>query len=109
MHLSSAIQHLYPKANPFRDFLVQDDTDGRGPYIAYWGLDAPQPTDEELQHAWDEYQKSNDFSAKPESLEQRIQILEQQNASLLLLMSEIQGDKRKKSNVLMSFWGSGKK
>ncbi|KAA9003995.1 hypothetical protein F4V43_11330 [Paenibacillus spiritus] len=108
MHLPSAIQHLYPDADAFRDFIVQDDSDGRGPYIAYWGLDSPQPTDEELQQAWAEYQKTDNPSTKPKSLEQRIVTLEQQNASLLLALTEVQGEKRKNRGGLMSLW-SGKK
>jgi hypothetical protein len=30
----------------------------RGPYIAYWGLDDPQPTEAELQAAWEAYQEA---------------------------------------------------
>jgi hypothetical protein len=46
------------------DFIVQDDSDGKGPYIAAWnvkdasGIDVPQPTDADLQAAWDAMQPS---------------------------------------------------
>jgi hypothetical protein len=30
----------------------------RGPYIAYWGLDEPEPTEAELQAAWEAYQEA---------------------------------------------------
>ena len=51
--LSSKIKE-YLKANSitevdFRsDVLLQDDSDGNGPYIKEWNLDTPQPTQEQL-------------------------------------------------------------
>ncbi|MBY9079056.1 hypothetical protein KIH86_21820 [Paenibacillus sp. HN-1] len=108
MHIPSAILHLYPSAEPLRDFIVQDDgptpvlrpgaeekgrvryeikppeageepvegvnfrfgidynrlVEGedydlidKGPYIAVWNIDAPKPTEAELQAAWEAYQQ----------------------------------------------------
>jgi hypothetical protein len=34
--LSQALQYLYPDASARLDYRLQDDSDGRGPYIAYW-------------------------------------------------------------------------
>ena len=49
-----AIQYLqqqYPNANFLKDIILQDDSDGKGPYIKYWGIGSPRPTDEELNFA----------------------------------------------------------
>lgn len=56
MNISQAIMHLYPQALPMTDFIVQDDSDGNGPYIAQWNMEDPQPTLEDLQSAWNAMQ-----------------------------------------------------
>jgi hypothetical protein len=62
MNKVQAILHLYPNAIPGVDFIVQDDSDGRGAYIAMWNLkdaqgnNIPQPSEEELQAAWEAYE-----------------------------------------------------
>jgi len=56
MNIAQAIMHLYPQANPMMDFIVQDDSDGEGPYIAQWNIEEPQLTEEELQAAWNAMQ-----------------------------------------------------
>lgn len=53
MQLFATIKHLFPAADPLVDFRLQDDSDGRGPYIAAWHVDAPQPTIEELAATWE--------------------------------------------------------
>lgn len=53
MNIALAIMHLYPQANPMTDFIVQDDSDGNGAYIAKWNMEEDQPTEEEMQAAWD--------------------------------------------------------
>lgn len=58
MNIALSIIYLYPKANPMTDFIVQDDSDGKGPYIALWNLDKPQPTETELLSAWEAYQEA---------------------------------------------------
>lgn len=51
--LSTTIK-LYAEANGVsdvdftKDVLLQDDSDGKGPYIKEWNLDIAQPTDEQL-------------------------------------------------------------
>lgn len=32
----NAIKYLYPAADPLVDFAIQDNSDGRGPFIAKW-------------------------------------------------------------------------
>lgn len=65
MNIAQAIIHLFPQANPMTDFIVQDDSDGNGAYIAQWNLkdaegnDVPQPTDVDLQTAWDSMQPTD--------------------------------------------------
>ncbi|MEC0231277.1 XkdW family protein [Paenibacillus alba] len=56
MNIALAIMHLFPKANPMMDFIVQDDSDGNGAYIAQWNLEKPKPTEAELKAAWDDMQ-----------------------------------------------------
>lgn len=41
--LHAAIRAAYPGANPLTDYIVQDDSDGRGPYLAVWNLTGPLP------------------------------------------------------------------
>ncbi|MGO4269819.1 XkdW family protein [Paenibacillus sp. TAF58] len=60
MNIPQAIIHLFPQANPMLDFIVQDDSDGEGPYIAQWNMQEPLPTEEELQAAWAALQPTPD-------------------------------------------------
>lgn len=138
MNISLAITHLYPDADPMRDFTVQDNgpepelregaeekgrvryeikqpdegeepiegvhyrygidynllTEGedydlveRGPHIAVWNLDAPQPTEAELQAAWEAYQEAE--ANKPPELTE-IEQLRMDNAGLLLELAQTQ-------------------
>lgn len=50
MNLAIAIGQLFPDADPFGDYIVQDD--GAGAYIAQFNLPEPQPTPAELDAAW---------------------------------------------------------
>jgi hypothetical protein len=45
-----AIKHLFPGIEDHQ-FLLQDDSDGRGPYIAKWDHPSPQPTPQQIQAA----------------------------------------------------------
>ncbi len=50
MNMSHAISYLYPDASPIEDFrVVVEDSIQR---IEHWGLDAPLPTQEQLEAAW---------------------------------------------------------
>lgn len=54
MNKSLAIMWLFPEAKPADDFAIgQDET---GQFITHWGIEAPIPTDEELETAWEAYQ-----------------------------------------------------
>lgn len=43
------LQLKFPDAIFLRDIVLRDD--GNGPYIYYWGLGSPQPTEQELNQA----------------------------------------------------------
>lgn len=58
MNIALAIMHLYKGADSTNDFIVQDDSNGEGPYIAGWNLTELQPTDAELQAAWAAYEEA---------------------------------------------------
>lgn len=76
MNIALAIMHLYPDAKPLVDFTVIKDE--KGQKIVEWNLDAPQPTEQELETAWDEYQ-ANPPQEEPSELDmlgQRIVDLE---------------------------------
>jgi hypothetical protein len=45
---------------PEIDFSLQDDSDGRGVYIAKWISDTPQPTEAEIETAHAEWQAEYD-------------------------------------------------
>lgn len=51
--------YLFPNAKSGIDFTVRDDGDGRGQFIDIWNLEQKQPSDEQLQNAWEEIQKNN--------------------------------------------------
>jgi hypothetical protein len=53
----------------------------RGPYIAVWNLDVPQPTQEELEAAWEELQQLPE-PEPPESIEDKAGRLELENKLL---------------------------
>jgi hypothetical protein len=53
MILAHAIRHLFPNADPQRDYELRDD--GAGAFIARWNLPNPQPTPAELIAASDAY------------------------------------------------------
>ncbi len=50
----NALQYLkeqFPNASFLKDILLQDD--GQGPYIKYWGVGTPKPTEDEINRAAD--------------------------------------------------------
>lgn len=51
INLPTAIVYLFPHAVNGIDFRIEDEGDGIQ-RIAFWGLEEPQPTEEELQAAW---------------------------------------------------------
>jgi hypothetical protein len=52
MDITLAIKHIYPKLNSREDFEVFDL--GEGIFVE-WKSEKPQPTEEELQTAWNDY------------------------------------------------------
>ena len=47
--IALVLRHLYPEADPLRDYTVSDD--GSGPRLTAWHLPTPQPTEAELNAA----------------------------------------------------------
>lgn len=89
MDISLALWHLFPAAVPFQDYLVRDDMDGNGPYIdeAVWKLEAPIPSQAELEAAWEAYQQAEANKPPPPPTDaERITQLEQTQAELLLAL-----------------------
>lgn len=41
--LHAAIRAAYPDADSLTDYIIQDDSDGRGPYLAVWNIIGPVP------------------------------------------------------------------
>lgn len=87
MNLTVTIQYLFPHAESHKDFLVMDDGDGSGAYIADWNLDAPIPSVEELTDAWEEFQAN--LPEPPKSIEE---ILLQENADLSFQVMVLEGE-----------------
>ena len=55
MNIAQAIIHLYPDSKPLIDFIVQDDSDGNGAYIASWNLSDEQPSPSQLEQAYADF------------------------------------------------------
>ena len=45
----SYLRNTFPNVNFLKDIILQDD--GDGPYIKYWGIGTPRPTEEEINAA----------------------------------------------------------
>lgn len=50
MSIYHAIKYIYPGIRDDQ-FRLQDDSDGRGPYIARWEFDQPEPTPAQIEQA----------------------------------------------------------
>lgn len=42
------LQQNYPNASFMSDIILQDDSDGRDPYVKHWGVGTSKPTEEEI-------------------------------------------------------------
>ncbi|MDQ0976619.1 hypothetical protein QFZ31_006671 [Neobacillus niacini] len=62
MNIAQAIMTLYTDAIPMENFVVRDDSDGRGQYIDEWHLPYPQPTTIELEQSWFKFLKDAKLS-----------------------------------------------
>lgn len=56
MELGATLSYLYPNLENGRDYILMDK--GEGPAIVSWNADAPQPTESELQSAWEQLQEN---------------------------------------------------
>ncbi|PAD65376.1 phage portal protein [Bacillus siamensis] len=74
MNIGKAILYQYPKSDPTKDFIVQNDENGTSSYIAQWNLNAPIPTKEQLEAWWEELQKNPPYEP-PDQIEMLAQEL----------------------------------
>ena len=63
MSIGGALKILLPNAVPFVDYVLQDDSDGGGAYIAQWNLVAQQPTQADLLTASTLYETGEKWEA----------------------------------------------
>ena len=63
------LKQRYPEIDFLRNVVLQDD--GQGPYIKYWGLGSPKPTEQELNTA----AESMVPKIQPPSIEEQLQLL----------------------------------
>ncbi|BFT75227.1 XkdW family protein [Paenibacillus sp. P36] len=83
MNIPQTIISLFPHAQPLTDFIVQDDSDGNGPYIAQWHLEQPQPTEKELQSAWKAMQPTPESQIANAKLSKTAELNAACNAAIL--------------------------
>lgn len=79
MNIAKAINYMYPELDPFRDFEVRDDSNGKGAYLAVWNATYAKPTDEQLTawyEAWEVAEANKPIPKTPDQL--RIEQLEGQ-------------------------------
>jgi XkdW protein len=61
MNKAIAIQQIYPHAKPVENFVVVNDEGTQN--IIQWNYSEPQPTEEDLQNAWNAYVASSPVEA----------------------------------------------
>ncbi|MEC0242759.1 XkdW family protein [Paenibacillus dokdonensis] len=86
MNKALAIMYMFPGADPSSDFIVLDD-DGVQTIIE-WNIDAPEPTEDELQQAWEEYLKQP-APEPPKPLETQMSELKSDNEQLRQAILEL--------------------
>jgi XkdW protein len=69
MNIALALQHLFPEKKQPDDYYVFE-VDGV-PEIIKWNMEVPQPTEEELQTAWNDYLAN--LPAEPLTIEQQLE------------------------------------
>lgn len=65
------LQQQFPNVSFLDDIILQDNGDGSGPHIKYWGIGEPQPTEEELNIA----AESMTPKVLPPSVEEQLHLL----------------------------------
>ncbi|KZE67000.1 hypothetical protein AWM68_19865 [Fictibacillus phosphorivorans] len=98
MDIAKTILHLYPDAVPLKDFTIMELLDGNGPFISEWNIAVPEPTNEELQAAWEEIKdippvipktEIEILTEKNEQLEKELAITKEDNIANMLAITEI--------------------
>ncbi len=60
IQLVHSLEYLFPEAISLVDYVIQDNSDGKDPFIADWNLIDPQPTQAELDQAWIDWLAESD-------------------------------------------------
>lgn len=60
IQLVRSLEYLFPDAVSLVDYVIQDNSDGKDPFVAEWNLADPQPTQVELDQAWLDWQAGAD-------------------------------------------------
>jgi len=47
-NFAEAVRRIYPGATFFRDIIIQDNLDGRGPILIAWNVAGPIPSDADI-------------------------------------------------------------
>lgn len=95
MELGATLSYLYPNLTNGEDYFVLNK--GEGPYIASWNADMSQPTEAELQTAWEQLQANPPVEPLSPIDELRLenkllkQQLEQTNADMAAFMDYVLG------------------
>jgi hypothetical protein len=74
-----AIERLFPNANWRTDWSVENNNDGKGDVLVLWAIDAPIPTDAEIEAALltpDKVDNVTDLKTDIEALVARLAVLE---------------------------------
>jgi hypothetical protein len=91
MDLYRTIHYMLPDIRD-NQFMLQDNSDGNGPFIAQWTYPAPQPTKEELETAWAEIDDVDVVETVPLTTEQKLEIETQINrdqSAMLDMLAEM--------------------
>jgi hypothetical protein len=77
-NLNQIIQYLYPEAKPLQDYTLQDNSDGRGPFIAHWDEQklGPRPSLESLALKESEAVAALSKKAEQEAIDKEITTIE---------------------------------
>lgn len=89
MNIALAIKYMYPNAKTPQDFEVIDLNNGEPAFISEWNLSEPQPTEAELQAAWEQLQTLPPSQEPSTSKQLTSEQLESVNAMLALELAQV--------------------
>jgi peptidoglycan hydrolase-like amidase len=103
MNLTQSILKIYPTLKFWIDFIVEDMSDGKWPQLKWYNENISQPTQEELESAWQEVVAEQELIKtklqKKEAIENIATISDQLN--LISHSLEIIFDEISKDNIIL--------